>query len=65
LAGLLVAALFHPRIGEDIKDRMNVVATRLHSPASVAAMKAIQVQKTGGPEVLTMVDLPGPEPKSR
>jgi len=26
-------------------------------------MKAIQVQKTGGPEVLTVVDLPVPEPK--
>jgi NADPH2:quinone reductase len=27
-------------------------------------MKAIQVQKTGGPEVLTLVDLPLPEPKA-
>ena len=27
-------------------------------------MKAIQVQKTGGPEVLTLVDLPAPKPKS-
>jgi NADPH2:quinone reductase len=27
-------------------------------------MKAIQVQKTGGPEVLTLVDLPVPKPKS-
>jgi NADPH2:quinone reductase len=27
-------------------------------------MKAIQVQKTGGPEVLTMVDLPVPKPKA-
>jgi NADPH2:quinone reductase len=27
------------------------------------AMKAIQVQKTGGPEVLTLVDLPVPRPK--
>lgn len=26
-------------------------------------MKAIQVQKTGGPEVLTLVDLPMPQPK--
>src|SRR5712691_9853292 len=26
-------------------------------------MKAIQVQKTGGPEVLTLVDLPVPRPK--
>ncbi|HWZ44879.1 MAG TPA: quinone oxidoreductase [Candidatus Saccharimonadales bacterium] len=26
-------------------------------------MKAIQVQKTGGPEVLTLVDLPNPKPK--
>ena len=26
-------------------------------------MKAIQIQKTGGPEVLTLVDLPNPEPK--
>ena len=26
-------------------------------------MKAIQIQKTGGPEVLTLVDLPVPEPK--
>jgi len=26
-------------------------------------MKAIQVQKTGGPEVLTLVDLPVPQPK--
>jgi NADPH:quinone reductase len=26
-------------------------------------MKAIQVQKTGGPEVLTAVDLPVPKPK--
>src|SRR5215467_14645112 len=26
-------------------------------------MKAIQVQKTGGPEVLTLVDLPVPKPK--
>jgi len=26
-------------------------------------MKAIQVQKTGGPEVLTLVDLPAPKPK--
>src|SRR6185312_11337640 len=26
-------------------------------------MKAIQVQKTGGPEALTMVDLPAPKPK--
>src|ERR1044071_7940430 len=26
-------------------------------------MKAIQVQKTGGPEVLTVVDLPVPKPK--
>src|SRR5438309_2453631 len=27
-------------------------------------MKAIQVQKTGGPEVLTVVDLPVPKPKA-
>jgi len=27
-------------------------------------MKAIQVQKTGGPEVLTLVDLPIPRPKA-
>jgi NADPH2:quinone reductase len=27
-------------------------------------MKAIQVQKTGGPETLTMVDLPVPQPKA-
>jgi NADPH2:quinone reductase len=27
-------------------------------------MKAIQVQKTGGPEVLTLVDLPVPQPKA-
>src|ERR1700724_867159 len=27
-------------------------------------MKAIQVQKHGGPEVLTLVDLPVPQPKS-
>jgi NADPH2:quinone reductase len=27
-------------------------------------MKAIQVQKTGGPEVLTLVDLPVPKPKT-
>src|SRR3981189_3003964 len=27
------------------------------------AMKAIQVQKSGGPEVLTLVDLPAPKPK--
>jgi NADPH2:quinone reductase len=27
-------------------------------------MKAIQVQKTGGPEVLTLVDLPVPKPKA-
>src|SRR5215470_12024571 len=26
-------------------------------------MKAIQVQKTGGPEALTLVDLPVPKPK--
>src|SRR5258706_2268420 len=26
-------------------------------------MKAIQVSQTGGPEVLTLVDLPGPAPK--
>ena len=26
-------------------------------------MKAIQVQKTGGPEVLTLVDVPVPKPK--
>ena len=26
-------------------------------------MKAIQVQKSGGPEVLTLVDLPAPKPK--
>ena len=26
-------------------------------------MKAIQVQKTGGPEVLTLVDIPAPNPK--
>lgn len=26
-------------------------------------MKAIQVQKTGGPEVLTLVDIPAPKPK--
>lgn len=29
----------------------------------ISAMKAIQVQKTGGPEVLTLVDLPVPKPK--
>ncbi|HEY1524654.1 MAG TPA: quinone oxidoreductase [Candidatus Angelobacter sp.] len=28
-------------------------------------MKAIQVQKTGGPEVLTLVDLPVPKPKAK
>src|ERR1700761_9333307 len=27
-------------------------------------MKAIQVQKTGGPEVLTLVDVPVPKPKA-
>ena len=27
-------------------------------------MKAIQVQKTGGPEVLTLVDLPIPKPRA-
>src|SRR5260370_7083947 len=27
-------------------------------------MKAIQVQKTGGPEALTLVDLPAPKPKA-
>ena len=42
---------------------MKLVATGLHSPASVTTMKAIQVQKTGGPEELTLVDLPVPEPK--
>jgi len=42
---------------------MKLIATGLRSPASVTAMKAIQVQKTGGPEVLTLVDLPVPEPK--
>ncbi len=42
---------------------MKLIATGPHSPASVTAMKAIQVQKTGGPEVLTLVDLPVPEPK--
>jgi len=26
-------------------------------------MKAIQVQKSGGPEVLTLVDIPAPKPK--
>src|SRR5258708_36547138 len=26
-------------------------------------MKAIQVQKTGGPEALTLVDIPAPKPK--
>ncbi len=26
-------------------------------------MKAIQVQKNGGPEVLTVVDIPAPKPK--
>jgi len=30
----------------------------------INAMKAIQVQKTGGPEVLTLVDLPVPKPKA-
>src|SRR5215831_6691876 len=29
-----------------------------------SAMKAIQVQKTGGPDVLTLVDLPVPQPKA-
>jgi NADPH2:quinone reductase len=29
----------------------------------LTVMKAIQVQKTGGPEVLTLVDLPVPKPK--
>jgi NADPH:quinone reductase len=29
----------------------------------MASMKAIQVQKTGGPEVLTVVDVPVPRPK--
>src|ERR1051326_7653620 len=28
------------------------------------SMKAIQVQKTGGPEVLILVDLPVPKPKA-
>jgi NADPH:quinone reductase len=36
---------------------------RLRSRNIVVAMKAIQVQKTGGPEVLTLVDLPIPKPK--
>ena len=27
-------------------------------------MKAIQVQKTGGPKALTLVDLPVPKPKA-
>ena len=27
-------------------------------------MKAIQVSKTGGPEVLAFVDIPAPQPKS-
>jgi NADPH:quinone reductase len=31
--------------------------------ASLIAMKAIQVAKTGGPEVLTLVDIPAPTPK--
>src|SRR5207302_1350874 len=30
---------------------------------NLSAMKAIQVQKTGGPEALMFVDLPVPEPK--
>ena len=27
-------------------------------------MKAIQIKKTGGPEVMELVDLPAPQPKS-
>ena len=27
-------------------------------------MKAIQIQKTGGPEALTLMDLPVPKPKA-
>src|SRR5215470_2553200 len=29
------------------------------------AMKAIQISRTGGPEVLELVDLPVPQPKSK
>jgi NADPH:quinone reductase len=37
-------------------------ATESTARASIPVMKAIQVQKTGGPEVLTLVDLPAPKP---
>lgn len=43
-----------------------IASQRPDGPISVIiinAMKAIQVQKTGGPEVLTLVDLPVPKPK--
>src|SRR6202165_2887698 len=32
--------------------------------SSKATMKAIQVKQTGGPEVMELVDLPVPQPKS-
>src|SRR5262249_5844199 len=38
-------------------------ALRRTAAHSGSMMKAIQVQKTGGPEVLTLVDLPAPKPK--
>ena len=37
--------------------------TRESNEKRTTIMKAIQVSKTGGPEVLTMVDLPIPQPK--
>jgi NADPH:quinone reductase len=39
------------------------VCSRYGTSDSLIAMKAIQVQKTGGPEALTLVDVPVPKPK--
>lgn len=38
------------------------VTTESIARASISTMKAIRIQKTGGPEVLTLVDVPAPKP---
>src|SRR5260221_12532425 len=51
----------YPRLAEEGNEALKCLG---QADSSKATMKAVQVQQTGGPEMMELVDLPVPQPKS-
>src|SRR5258707_15898378 len=51
----------YPRLAEEGNESLKSLG---QADSSKATMKAVQVQQTGGPEMMELVELPVPQPKS-